>query len=97
MLTVHQTSDFRQVASLALPDNLEISCLKKISNTLILAGGKESIHVFEFDAKASTLKTFSLNCFEAGDVVQTIVGRDKDFYAVTIKGLINCLKVNISK
>ena len=97
LITVHQTSDFRQIASLMIDDNLEISCLKRVNDNLIIAGGKDNIHFFEFDSKASKLKVFNLNAFETGDLVQTIVGNDKTFYAVTIKGLINILKIEMSK
>ncbi len=96
LLTVHQTLDFRQVASLVLDDNLEICCLKRVTDGLLLAGGKESLHLFEFDEKASALKPFRLNCLETGDLVHNIVGKDRDFYAVTIKGLINFIKVDMA-
>lgn len=95
LLSVHHASDFRQLASLTLDENLEISCLKRVTDSLLLAGGKELLHMFEFDSKTGTLKPFKLNCLETGDLVQKIVGKDKNFYAVTIKGLINFIKIDL--
>lgn len=97
ILSVHSTEDFKQTASLELAENLELSCSCKITDTLFMVGGRESIHMFELDVSGTSLKVIELNCFETGDSVQTIVGKGLNFYAVTIKGQINIMRLSLER
>ena len=97
LLSLHSTEDFKMTGSLELDSNLELSCVKRINDSLFLAGGNESLHLFELSSNGSGIKVIELNCFQTGDTIQTIVSNNMDFYAVTIKGQISILKLTLEK
>lgn len=97
LISIHNTENFKMLASIELEDDFELSCIKKITDTLFMVGGKEDIHIFQFDSNEGVIEAVGLNALGAGGVVQAIIGHRMHFFVVTLKGQVNCLKLALEK